>query len=267
MSGNSLDITHTLVTTTTQSINVSSLCISDLTGIQYFSSLNYLDCSGTSLTNLPPLPNTIQTLWCCCMYFTSLTSLPALPNSLKYLDCHTNSITTLPPLPSSLLSVDCHSNSITSLPTLPVSLTFLDCQFNSIKCFPNFPNSITNIFLNPNPFNCLPNYVLPAMNNYTTTPICSAGNSNGCPFITGTEKLNENTTQISIYPNPTNSQIFIEQQNIEEIIMLNCFGQKINVINNPLTKQVIDFSSLTNGIYFLQLRSVSSQRVFKIVKE
>src|ERR1019366_6664642 len=90
MHGDSLNTSSTLVTTTTYSITVSSRSIANLFGIQYFTSLTYLDCSYNSITNLPALPNTLTNLLC---NWNALTSLPALPNTLTYLDCYVNSIT------------------------------------------------------------------------------------------------------------------------------------------------------------------------------
>src|ERR1700748_1866025 len=78
MNGNQLDTTSTLVTTTTYSINVSGAPIgymSNLTGIQYFKSLTYLNCNSNQLITLPTLPNTLTYLDC--GYNVDLTSLPA----------------------------------------------------------------------------------------------------------------------------------------------------------------------------------------------
>src|SRR4051812_10385958 len=60
MSGNSLNITHPLVTTTTQTITINNFNISDLFGIQYFSSLTDLYCYSNLLTSLPSLPNSLK---------------------------------------------------------------------------------------------------------------------------------------------------------------------------------------------------------------
>src|ERR1017187_405871 len=105
MHGDSLNTSSTLVTTTTYSITVSSRSIANLFGIQYFTSLTYLNCSYNSLTNLP-----------------------ALPNTLIYLDCCTNSITNLPALPNTLTELNCSNNTLTSLPTLPNALNYLSCH-------------------------------------------------------------------------------------------------------------------------------------------
>jgi type IX secretion system substrate protein len=239
MSGNQLNTSSTLVTTTTHTINVNSLSIANLSGVQYFSSLTYLDCGSNLLTSLPTLPNTLTYLACA---NNSLTSLPALPNSIAYIDCSSNSISALPTLPTALTNIFCNSNALTTLPALPNSLMYLDCSSNhitsipalpntlvqlectgnnlttfpalpnslnvlycannnlttlpalpnslqqlycnnnNIGCFPVFPNSIALLNIDPNPYTCLPNYIAAMDADTVTYPICSAGNTNGCPY-------------------------------------------------------------------------------------
>ena len=313
ISGNSLDITNTLVTTTTQTINVyGGPPISNLTGVQYFSSLTYLNCGNNNLNNLPALsnsltylncsgntlnslpvlpnslqtlycygnalislpvlpnslqtlycnsntlsslpvlPNSLQTLWC---YANPLGILPALPNSLTNLNCSINSLTSLPVLPNSLTSLACTNNSLTILPVLPNSLINLGCNDNKIACFPILPAGLVNVFLNNNPFNCLPNYVLPAMYSYTTTPLCVAGNTNGC-VVAGIEELNSNNNQINIFPNPTNGQFIIENIGIvKQTIQLFDLNGRLIFIQELYGKTQIDVSALNDGIYNLTIKT------------
>jgi hypothetical protein len=167
--GNSLNIASTLVTTETQSINVSGQNIKDLSGIQYFTSLTWLDCSQSGLTKLAALPNSLRFLDC---GSNNLSTLPALPNSLTTLNCYFNFLSDLPALPASLINLNCQFNSITNLPALPGALDMLQCQYNQIASFPPFPNSLTYMDCSSNPYTCLPNYVLPVMKSFTTTPLC-----------------------------------------------------------------------------------------------
>src|ERR1017187_1244186 len=91
--GDSLNTSSTLVTTTTHSINVYGSGIANLTGIQYFTSLTWLECSHNPLiTHLPTLPHSLTYLSC---GVDSLTTLPFLPNSLAFLDCELNPLTIL----------------------------------------------------------------------------------------------------------------------------------------------------------------------------
>ena len=376
MNGNSLNISSPLVTTTTQTLNISSTSISNLSGIQYFTSLNYLDCSYNYLNNLSALPNSVQTLVCnnnslntistfptslqtlFCQYnsltslptlpnsitnincqFNGLTNLPALPNSLQNLNCQYNSLTILPALPNSLQNLNCifnlltslpalpnslltlncgynyslgnittlpnslqtlicnsnsmttlpvlstsiqtlicannsltslpalpnllqslycNGNSLTSLPTLPNSLQILFCNYNNIACFPLFPSSINTIDLLNNPFNCLPNYVLPAMNGYTTTPICVLGNTNGCG-VAGIEQITSNNILVLVYPNPSNTQFIIETFSAEKQY-LKLFDQngRILLSQDFNGKTNIDVTNLSQGVYNLTVKTGSN---------
>ena len=285
MNGNQLDITNSLVTTTTHSINCSSKSIANLSGVQYFTSLTYLNCSGNNLINLPALSNSLNYLNCS-LNHVSLTSLPALPNSLTHLDCsNCIRIASLPTLPNSLTYLDCSSGWCPSsinccgngygnpppygllncLPILPNSLDTLICCNNSITCFPTFPNSLVYASID-NPYYCLPNYVLPAMNSYTTTPICVAGNSHGCTVpangnacaIAGIKQLTISNNQANIYPNPTTTNFNIETNSTDKQT-LQIFDVNGNlVLTQTITcKTNIDASNLAEGVYNLSLINTS----------
>lgn len=343
MNGSSLNITSTLVTIGTQTMIPQNLGISNIIGIQYFTSLTYLDCSWNSLTSLPTLPNSLiyldcsynplissptlpnalQTLYCrgnslaslptlpnslitlkcsqnpitslpilpnslvsleccncysltslpalpnsltslvCCIcsltsipslpsslttlhcFANSIASLPALPNSISYLNCSKNSITSLPTLPNSLTYLDCSYNSLNSLPTLPNTLTYLHCDSNKVVCFPSFPSSITNIDLKHNPFTCLPNYVLPAMSDYTNTPICAG------PCTTGVREFSLNN-QINIYPNPNNGSFKIQiddEIDNAELLIFNSLGQRMHEQRIIKGENSIHKDKVSSGLY------------------
>ncbi len=198
MQGDSLNTGSTLVTTTTHSLNLSDVGIANLNGVQYFTSLTYLNCSGntftslpalpntltfldcsynTHLTTLPVLPNSIQTLWCQYDSLTSITSLPAqlqalycfnnylttlpaLPNALQTLECYNNVLTTLPALPSGLKQLDCYYNALTTMPALNNALSYLDCHNNSITSLNSLGNSLSFLYCSNNNITTLP--TLPA---------------------------------------------------------------------------------------------------------
>jgi gliding motility-associated-like protein len=200
MNGNQMDTSNTLVTTTT-SIIVNGMSISNLFGIQYFKALTYLSCAGNLLINLPALPDSLQNLNCYSNQLTSLpvlpskfqtlwcsgnqlTSLPALPNTLNDLRCSSNKLTSLPILPASLSVLFCEDNQLNSLPALPTKLQVMRCYDNQIACFPPFPNSFTEFQINPNPYSCLPNYISAMDSTTLANPLCNIDNTNGCPVST-----------------------------------------------------------------------------------
>jgi Leucine-rich repeat (LRR) protein len=311
MVGTSLNVTSTLVTGFNTPMDVGSLGISSLYGIQYFSSLSVLFCRDNFLVGLPPLPNSLQYLYCNNNHLTSLpplpnslkslacwsnnlSSLPSLPNSLTYLGCAynhltglpalpgsleqvwcnnnsltnipplpdelyallcgDNSITSLPLLPASLQQLQCYNNSLTSLPSLPLSLKSLLCDQNNIICFPPFNDSLQFVSISQNPFTCLPNFVLPAMNQYTATPICAIGNSNGCAVV-GINEINSDANQISIFPNPTTGKFNIEAATTEKqsVELFDLNGRSL-FSQNIFGKTTIDVTFLKEGVYSLSIK-------------
>ena len=185
MSGNSLNISHTLVTIGTKTIDATYKNVSNLSGVEYFSSLTHLICQSAPLTTLLALPDSLQFLN---LHNNQLLSLPNLPNSLKIIYCSYGKLTTLPTLPDSLTQLACSSNSLSALPALPSSLTFLNCSYNLLSSLPPLPNSvnyldcagnsITNIASLPNQlknFDCSYNLLsnLPLLPNSTQTIHCN----------------------------------------------------------------------------------------------
>ena len=287
MSANQLNTTSTVVTTYNYQMTPSHSNIASLFGIQYFTSVTYLDCSNNALSNLPALPNSIQNLDCS---FNSLTTLPALPTSLIYLECHDNQLTSLPTLPNSLTYLFCSNNmltsipplsntckgvycdlycdynQLTSLPALPDSLNQLVCNNNNITCFPTFPVSINRysgpgypaFSIDPNPYNCLPNHI-PAMNaTDLAKPLCTVGNSNGCA-VAGITTFNLQYETFQIYPNPAQNNFFIETNNIDKQVLqiTDVSGKQVlsQTINGTTS---IDISNLSPGVYNLSLTSSQS---------
>jgi len=75
-------------------------------------------------------------------------------------------------------------------------------------------------------------------------------------------------SQISIYPNPTTSELRIEsgELKIEDIKIFDIYG-KIQRIGNWGTENTIDLSHLSAGIYFVKISTEVGEVVKKIVKE
>lgn len=107
--------------------------IADLTGIEYFNNLIFLDCT-----------------------FNQLTTLPKMTDSLNQLICRQNLITILPILPLNLTKLDCWGNFLFNLPTLPNNLTYLECAYNSLNNLPSLPSGLKNLYCNDNLLSSLP---------------------------------------------------------------------------------------------------------------
>jgi hypothetical protein len=67
------------------------------------------------------------------------------------------------------------------------------------------------------------------------------------------------------FPNPTQNQFFVEGNGIEEISILNLFGQKILVQKASGFQETISTSSLSNGIYWLELKGNKTQKRMQLV--
>jgi hypothetical protein len=134
-------------------LSIANQQITDLTGIEYFLELEYLDASTNYLLSIDVLPNKIKFFNC---MDAALSSLPILPDSLKNLICAYNGLTILPNLPNGLLSLDCERNLLVSLPTLPSTLQTLSCGFNRLSNLPFLPLSLLELYASRNTINTLP---------------------------------------------------------------------------------------------------------------
>ena len=174
MVGNQMDILDINVTSLT-AMNVSYDTIYDLTGIQYFTSLQNLDCSFNRLDTLQYLPATLQSLTCNVNYLVWIDSFPA---SLTNINCNQNSLDSIPVMPSSLTLLHCENNQLVSLPTIPNTLVELHCSGNLIAVLPLLPASLTIIMCGQNELDSLP--VLPV--NLTTLN-CMLNNLDSLPTL------------------------------------------------------------------------------------
>ena len=115
-------------------IDVSEKSISDITGIELFTNLTYLNCSHNMLLALDVSKNVaLQVLLC---YSNYLTSLDVSKNvALVTLNCEYNQLTSLDVSKNvALATLNCDYNQLTSLDlTNNVALVNLNCSHNQIK--------------------------------------------------------------------------------------------------------------------------------------
>lgn len=208
MDEDKMDTTCTAIKTATY-VSISSNIV-DLTGIQYFTSLRYLDCSYNELSTLPLLPHSLLVLLCNNNLFNSL---PTLPKSLQYLYCQQNNITSIQTLPSALKGLDCQYNSLKGLPQIPNSLEALFCSNNLLTALPKLPNSLISLSCSNNKLVLLPE--LPSSLNF----------------------LYSNNNQLTDLPA---LPIHLQELNVSNN-SIRCFPQfpnsikKISIDNNPFT--------------------------------
>ena len=132
--------------TFTGTINCNGQNIYDLTGIEAFTALTYLNCQANQLTSLDISNNiALEVLYCA---LNQLTSLDLASNtSLTLLDCFGNQLTSLDVSNNTSLGLmGCGSNQLSSLDVSNNTvLAALVCENNQLECL-NFKNE-NNILL------------------------------------------------------------------------------------------------------------------------
>jgi hypothetical protein len=126
----------------TDTIDVTYLGISSLTGIEAFNVITKLDCSHNPLTGLNVSANTALTYLNCSV--NQLTSLNVSANTaLTYLNCSVNQLTSLDVSANMILkALDCHYNQISGLDVSANSaLRNLDCYSNQLTSLNVFANT------------------------------------------------------------------------------------------------------------------------------
>ncbi|MES2836769.1 MAG: T9SS type A sorting domain-containing protein [Bacteroidota bacterium] len=135
------EIQVTEAATYTGNIDVSFAGISDLTGIEEFTAITYLDCNSNSLTSLDLSNNTALTNFYC--RNNLLTSLDVSANTaLTDFDCRGNQLTSLNVSANTALTdFDCRENQLTSLNvstnTALISLICIQNQITSLDVSSN----------------------------------------------------------------------------------------------------------------------------------
>ena len=175
-------------------------CIASLKGIEYFTSLQTLDCYSNQLTSLDLSANTALTTLNCgnnWLSFLNVTSNTALTN----LDCYNNELTSLElSANTALTSLDCSKNQLTSLDlSANMALTALDCRNNQLDSLDLSSNtSLTS-------FNC---------------------NGNQLASL----ELSANTALTTLYCN--NNQLdSLDVSKNAALISLNCRGNQLTSLN------------------------------------
>jgi len=129
-------------------ISIIGLGISDLTGIEAFTALTYLDCEFNSLTSLDVSSNISLTFLSC--WVNSITNLNVSGLTLlKELYCGQNWLTNLDVSSNtSLTDLACFNNSLTSLDiSSNVVLDFINCSENLITSMDVSKNTVLTIFM------------------------------------------------------------------------------------------------------------------------
>ncbi len=268
-------------------IDCQSLSISDLTGIEVFTSLTNLNCQFNQLSTLDVSNNTALTSLNC--FMNQLIALDVSNNTaLLSLFCNRNQLTALDVSNNTALgSLDFYNNSISVLDvsnntalnfisasnnqlavldlSSNVSLTYLNCSFNQLVTL-NVANgnnaNMGSFYANSNPnLACIEVDVAAYSTANWTNIDVTASFSEDCSSMA----INEaNNAQFSFFPNPTTSTLTIQTKEVIEFITIyNLMGEVVQTE----TKNTFSVAELSPGIYLLQLQTANGISTSRFVKE
>ncbi len=271
----------------TGTINCSNLSISNLIGIEAFTSLSGLTCTGNLLTNIDVSANTALTNLVC--GYNQLTNLDVSSNTaLTVLGCYNNQITNLVvSANTSLTSLNCVYNQLTSLDvsanTALNYLSFSDNQLTTMDVSANtaliqlvcINNQLTNLNL-ANSNNTNLEYIYAYGNNLTCVQVDDVLFSSNWPisefqFDSGVS-FSENCaagleepliTELIVSPNPTMANISVTTTFATNLEIKNINGMVIQQVpsNGAIT---IDLTNFASGVYFVR---TSGGQTVKFIKE
>lgn len=229
-----------------------------------------ITCEINKLTSLDVSKNTkLASLHCS---RNLISSLDVSSNPLLFtLNCHTNSLTSLDLSKNTLIkNLQTYSNDIETLDlsTLGV-LEFFEAQNSKLTSLNLANGNNTKVYVyntqnNPD-LKCIQvDDTAFAINNFTKIDTASNFSLN-CSGNTSIKNLIYE--QITIYPNPTHGKITMESnnKNTQNIKVLNLMGATLLEFSG--NKNNIDVSSLTNGIYLLQVYYSNSIGFSQFIKE
>jgi hypothetical protein len=214
--------------------------ISDLTGIEDFTALENLDCRGTQLTSLDLSNNTALTELACGSFLGSIGG-----NQLTSLDLSNNT-----------------------------ALTMLRCDNNQLTCL-NLKNG-NNINMTVFQATNNPNLTCIEVDDsaYSTTNWTDIGSqtsfSTNCNYpancFSTPTSLQENTNNISLFPNPTNDLIALDINGYNGSVNVEVFdlsGRLLKSTNNT----TVSLKDYTKGIYVFKISYGDRVEELKVVKD
>ena len=237
--------------------------IANLSGIEAFTSLTSLNCWGNQLTSLDISTNTALTSLNC--NNNKLASLDVSSNTvLTDLSCFKNNLTNLDVSKNTTLTeLSCGSNQLTSLDvSVNKKLTRLLCTNSQLTSLnvknENNASLFINVFGNPN-LNCI------QVDDASNIPSnwfkdATAVYSEDCSALSNKDfKLAE----VSILPNPTSGVLNITSVEKADYRLFNIKGQ---ILKKGVLENKIDISSLSKGIYLLNLKTNKGSFTKKVVR-
>jgi Leucine-rich repeat (LRR) protein len=281
----------------TATLDVSNQNISDLTGIEAFTAIPSLNCSGNQLSSLNVSSNIVLTVLKC--FNNQITALDVTSNTaLSILSCYLNQISALDvSLNTALTSLSCGSNQITALDlSANTALVTMYCEYNQITSLDVSSNTLLNTLLCNNNLLTSLNVQNGNNSNFITTPAFNAtANPNlscievddvsysttnwvnidaGASFstncFTNISSIPESMQNIKAYPNPIVKKIQLDLGKIYNNVAIkisNSIGQLIFNKKYFFIEQLELDLNEPNGIYFINILTEEGQHTLSVTKQ
>jgi hypothetical protein len=233
------------------SLDISNFGIYDLTGIEGFINMTYLNCSANQIVNLDLSQN----------------------SALSYVDCSNNQINNLlfsqKKAQNALNTLNCNQNQILNLDVASKTLlTSLSCDNNlltnlNINNGNNLNFSYFSAINNPG-LNCITvdNSTWSANNWPNIDSQCFY--SNDCSSVSIDAIYG--STSLSVYPNPTKESISVSVNNYNGNIQTEVFDLVGTQLLNT-TKKTISLTDFPSGIYLLKVAYGEHIDLVKVIRE
>ena len=231
-------------------LNVQLSEINDLTGIEGFASLQYLNCQFNNLTTLDLSGNlNLIELYC---HGNVMTSLNVSANA---------ELTTLQTNKNKLTDLDVSKNT---------KLVYINTSENALKTLNLKNGNNTNfegalLFKNPT-LNCI------MVDNPTFASTSGAFFKDETATYSSSCSLGIEESvfdKVVLYPNPTKGEVNIQNISLEKASVYNTLGQLVKTVkldtNND--NHIVDLSGLPKGIYYIYLINQDAASAKKIIVE
>ena len=78
--------------------------------------------------------------------------------------------------------------------------------------------------------------------------------------------VNENSTTLTMFPNPANESVTLKGENLGVVSLYNVVGQKVETFYSNESQLVIPTAKYQEGIYFIRTSNGNTQRLVIVHK-
>lgn len=97
---------------------------------------------------------------------------------------------------------------------------------------------------------------------FSAQDVVNAMRQNGLqPHDCSSVGMDENSTTLTLFPNPANESVTLRGENLGEVSLYNTLGQKVETFFTDESQLVIPTAKYQNGIYFIKSSNGTTQRL------